>query len=712
MPMEDEEPTLNAATRMRWLDVPAGAKVSSVEWCDDLLLLGANRSRILVVDAPVGAAHLSSGVLEPCGALLCDRRELPVGEMLVPHSAHAASTLVRSVRANRDVHKGSILGVRGSQAFVWDLEGGGTPVREWAPHEEGDETAPLMFARWAPKSDSVVLTGSYDGCVMLIDTKSKNPRNGLSFATQKGYAATAAEFNPLLPFVTAVAQMDGSVALYDVRYTTFPVLTVPSLQGDIACLQWMRLNADMLLTGGSDGSVALWNIRSPPTYCVGRAQYAHSVADLVTTETYTEQRALGLCIGGELTLTGLRTEAMMLLGPTVGSEAGLSDDRAAALADPEEGLSTAEMREKEAMACGFLYTRRLKEAFSLLSECAMNRFALKDTDTALLLVGLIDVNHIPLVDYAALIESKVAEDGVASNMTLDDIRRAFDLQLSRATDKLCTTVPLDHIRALSKPQPADMQKLEALRLNVLLSRVLETQDTDKISVGVEKALELLSAHPESFELIDADIVCGIVALLLKRNFEEGEKFVRFLLSQLSKVRAAAISATLTRRILCTVQEPHVTGGDSSRTARRFMERFLRNIPAAQDAVLTQLTIQRLGIEHPKEVIATMTAYQSRCVEHKLPGMFNWLGFKPLLLFLHCLTAESKYVPFFWTCVQCIDAYGKFPGVRQFESVLFAVVDRINAAASQGRGRTGPSDRRRARLHTDSPPNGQRTEDSA
>ncbi|CCW62921.1 unnamed protein product [Phytomonas sp. EM1] len=63
-------------------------------------------------------------------------------------------------------------------------------------------------------------------------------------------------------------------------------------------------------------------------------------------------------------------------------------------------------------------------------------------------------------------------------------------------------------------------------------------------------------------------------------------------------------------------------------------------------------------------------------------MFGWLGLRPIVLFLHCLTADSNYVTFFWTSVQCVEAFAAFPTVRHIESVLFSIVNRIHVASNK------------------------------
>ncbi|AYU78656.1 hypothetical protein, conserved [Leishmania donovani] len=706
MPLDEAVPSLNAAARMRWLDMAEGTKTSCVEWCEDLLFLGSSRGRVLVCDVPVASCRESSGLLSPCGALLTRSSEVVLSRVTVPPSAPASSTLVRSVRVNQCVSKTSVLAAQDTSVYLWDLTGGSLPVQRWLPHRHIDAATPVMFAEWAPGSASVVLSGTYDSSVMLVDTRSAAASNSVAFSCRRAGGCPAVahcgDFNPLLPSIVAVSFSDGTVAVYDARYPLQAVQTVTTLQGDAVRLRWWRHNADLLTTAGSDGSVALWNLRCPPSFCVGRAQYQMPLSDLAMTNTFSDQRAIGITVGGELTMTGLQPEALMGLAPTLSygndeaeRRGSGGPSRGSTASPPTPPITAAEeeaLRKEEHDACGFLYLRRLKEAYQMLAQCASRRLALHQTDVAMQLISHIDVVRVPLFDYAGFVEqlhsaAKGVDDVLQvleeNGWSYETIRLQFEASVLHCSSHLSTTVALDRIRAMSKPNPSDVQTLEALRLNVMLHRVLDSEDVDQVVVSVRTALDLIMAHPGISELIDVQTVEQIVRLLLRKNYPEGERFVQFLLSQLRVDREqTGVPYQLLRAAMSAAQEPSVTMGMPTRAARRFVERFYRDMAVAKDAVLTQLHIQRLGVEHYREVITIVNAYQERCIQKNLPGMFGWVALKPLLLFLHCLTADSNYVTFFWVSVQYIEAFAHFPGVRKVEAVLFAVVDRIHSAAGK------------------------------
>ncbi|ORC84170.1 uncharacterized protein TM35_000481310 [Trypanosoma theileri] len=678
MSIGNKEPTLEGAMRMRWLDMPSDLCLSSIEWCEQHVLVGSTRGRIFVTEASPSSVNESSGSLVPFGCLFSSETQPLVGDIVVTPNSYAASTLVRSVRCNAGINTSSVLAVVDSRAMIWDVTSSQYPVRTWSPESGMSDNSCnnngqrdiLLFAHWAPSSASVVLTGSYNGNLVLTDTRANDRgKQSLVLPLRHGYTARCADFNVLLPFVVAAASSDGTLSVFDCRFPVSAVRTFPSLQGDISSIKWLKLHSDILATGGIDGSVALWNLRFPPTYCVGRAQYKYPISDLAATRSSVEQRVFGVSDGGELTLTGLAQPALASLAASaterVKQQSGNND--------------VPHLHEREREGEGFLYTRRLREAYAIITDCAVERFARKDTAMAMALVGLIDVMVIQKFDYKMKIEEeRVRRDLCGEATPYSQALQSFEDILSRSSERLCITLPLEKIRDLGKPDSEDLKKLEALRLNLVLQHVLISGDAGTVI----NSLQIFAANAGNLELVDSETACNIATMLLKNNFAEGEKFVRTLLSMLIQPDGTVLARTLTRRLLIVVQEPLLTAGLPPRKVKRHEDRFLRNISTALEAVQVQLTIQGMGIEQYQKVIATVNSYQGRCLEKGESGIFGWLAVKPLLLFLNSLTADSNYATFFWACVQLIEALAKCPAVRQVETLLFRTVDRINSAANR------------------------------
>ncbi|RNF01697.1 hypothetical protein TraAM80_06820 [Trypanosoma rangeli] len=674
MSVEGPEPTLQGATHMRWLDMPPDVCVSSIDWCDEHLLVGSTRGRILLVKAGLYSVNERSGILDPSGCLVSGDTQPVVGDIIVAPSSHAVSTLVRSVQCNAEVKSSSVVAVVDSRAMVWDIEGGASPLWSWTPGvspeaKNGSQHDVLLFAKWAPHSDSVVLTGSYDGSLLITDIRaSESGMRSLSLPMRRGFMARCADFNTLLPFVVAAASSDGTITVFDCRFPGHAVRTISSLQGDVASLRWLRLHSDILATGGIDGTVAMWNLRFAPTYCVGRAQYKYPVVDLAATVCSVEQRLFGLTAGGELTLTGLASSALSGLAPSVTSR----------VHPPYTEEGAPHLREQEQRGVGLLYARRLQEAHEVITDCAMERFTRKDTAVAMTLVNLTDVMVVPKFDYKDMIAGNTERLFAVEETPHTQALEVFNELLARSSERLCMTLPLRKVRDIIEPNPEDLKKVEALRLNLLLQHVLHTGDPEKVISGIQ----LFSANAGNLDLVDTNTACSIARMLLreKENYIEGEKFMRAFLSLLIQQDGTVLAHTLARRLLIVVQEPLTTEGLPPRQAKRHEERFLYNLLAAQEAVQVQLAILGMGIERYQQVIATVNGYQKSCLEKGESGIFGWLGMRPILLFLHSLTADSNYATFFWACVQLMEASAKCPGSRQVESLLFSTVDRICRAA--------------------------------
>ncbi|CBH14955.1 hypothetical protein, conserved [Trypanosoma brucei gambiense DAL972] len=685
--MESAEAKLSGMSKMQWLNLPSTEPLSSVEWCEGSLLVGTSRGRIVVADVSPQTVEDSDGELQRRTCLVCSEEQTPVGDIVVPPSKHAVSTLVRCVRSNAAVCSSSVVAVCDSRAMVWDVKGATQPVHTWVPSVDSsknspNEQEPLLFAQWVPNSDSVVLTGSYSGSLVFTDIRTKEGSTSkLSLPARRGCMARCADFNTLLPFALATASSDGIISVFDCRYPSTAVRTIPSLHGDIMSLKYLKLHSDIIATGGVDGSVVLWNLRSLPTYRVGRAQYKCPVFDLITTPWSVEQHVIGVTCGGELTLTGLAQEAMATLAVPVTER--LSKPSGRRQEDKTAANEATELMEREKYGVGLLYSRRLREAYEVIVDCATKRFARKEITMAMRLAGLLDVKMLPKFDYRAKVESFEAEEkckrelGVAA-LSQSQVIVAFEDALVRSSQWLFPSLLSENIRDLQKPAKQDVTKLEALQLNLLLHNNIASGCIGSVVGG----LQYFIANGGNISLIDANTACSIAKKLLEVNVAEGQKFVSTLLSLVIEPDGTAVADALAKRLLIVVQEPLVTAGMPARQAGRHEELFVSDLLSAKRAVEVQMEIRSLGIENYKGVIAAVNKYQDQCLRNGESGIFGWLAQEPLMLFLNCLTADSNYATFFWACVQLIEALAACPGMREVEATLFATVNSIHVASNR------------------------------
>eukprot|EP00796_Vickermania_ingenoplastis_P010102 gene10102-7069_t len=673
--LHPREAGLRGCDTARRLSLPEGFQVSSLAWRDDAMFVGSSRGRVLLAELDAEAVAFGSSPLPISRVLLCGGdKAVGVGDLSSSPGAYASSAMVRSVSLSQ-VRRDAVAAVCGCHGVRWDLNGDVVPVRQWTvPGAERGVDIPVMFTEWAPGSSDVLLTGNYEGVLSLVDTRDgTNSCRSVSLQMPQGGTPVSMQFNPLLPYVFAVASSDGTVSVFDVRHNAEPLHHAPSLQGALTSVQWMGLHSDMLCTGGIDGSIALWNLRSPPTYCVGRAQFQLPIQHLAATRTFVRESVFGLTLAGEMTQVSLSTEAMRGLSSTLRS-------------DYEEGadaeLVAARVREEE--VCGLMYTRHIDQGLEVLAECAEWRFARKETSAALELVELADPFYPENLSYDEVVAGTAGfTDPAKRNLDTATLAQgALRTDLVRSSRQLPGALAAGQVRDLLPANAEDIRRLASVRLNATLYQLLESRRLTDIFAGVPRALRLLGANPVLFDHIDADTVCDTVAFVLQTDVVEGERLVKLLLDLLREIDVERRGSRLVRCILETAQRPFITAGTATKQARRFEEKFFRDLDEAQEAVRTQLRILSLGLDNYADVIALAERYQGNCVENHQPGMFGWLSVKPLMTYLHCLTADSSYVTFLWTSVQYMETFSSFPGVRQIESTLFAVVDRIYGSGNK------------------------------
>ncbi|KAH8616577.1 hypothetical protein ERJ75_000459900 [Trypanosoma vivax] len=682
--VEDGEKRLDGVKNMQWLDMPNSECLSSIEWCDQLLLAGSSRGRVFTSTIDPTALAPGRQTLEPGSCLLASDNQTPLGDIVIPPSNHAVSTVVRSLQCNAGVSMSMVVGVVDSSAKVWDVGGDSQPVYTWSPKPDtsAGQQDILLFARWAPGSDSVVLTGSYNGGLILTDTRVDScAPPSLALPMRRGWIARCADFNTLLPCVVAAASSDGTISVFDCRYPTTAVRAIPSQQGDVMSIKFLKFHPDILASGGVDGTVALWNLRVAPTYCVGRSQFQHPVFDLATTKWFLDQNVFGVTCGGELMLTGLSQSALAAMAPfaTDGVIQEIGQERKTVSASLE--VEGDQLLQRERHGVGLLFTRRLREAYKVIVECATERFRRNEIAVSLKLVDTLNIMTEKRFDFKALVGcSKPLEqrgrEGAMELVPNSCIIQAFDDLLMQASQRLSCTFFSDNSCEREAPDPGDVAKLEALQLNLHL---LDSLTSGSVEMVIEK-LKRFIAHGGDVSLIDTDTACRIVRVLLKDRNMEGQKLVHTLLSSLVQPDGAAAAHTLVRRLLIVVQEPLVTDGMPRGRAQRHEEQFLSNLESALKAVEVQLEIQGLGIENYGQVISTVNKYQSQCLKNGESGIFGWLALKPLLLFVHCLTADSNYATFFWACVQLIEVLPSYTGKQEVEVVLFSTVNSIKNCA--------------------------------
>lgn len=659
-PIDEDIPCIRSCSTAQQLFMPDGLTVTSLQWHSETLLVGVNRGRVLLSSQGVGTTDSHSGALQVSHTLTTGQ-ETKIGETFSSPSAYASCTGIRSLA----VHPTSALtvaGVCGSRAYVWDASES-RPLCEWG---RTDNTAPLMFTRWVTDGSNVMLTGAYGGAVSLVDIREgmqRQPSGKVSFFASSKSAAVSAAFNPILPYVFALASADGMLSVYDIRFTKELVHYIPSHQGSLTGVQWMGLHSDLICTSGVDGSVGMWCLRCPPTFSVGRAEYRLPLMDLVTTTTSLRESALGVSLGGDVIQTALKSEAMVELGLLLAS--GHVDDTTG---------DAGKLLQEEREAYGSMYTRQVARAMDQLANSAEARLERNEIEAALKLVELSEDFTPQDVSFPELVSTTAAS--MAEQNSRSFVQEAFSEDVVRSSSQLPSVLRQRSIRSLRTSNPQAMRRLASVHLNARLRLMVQSRRLEDIFAGIPRTLHLLSSNAELFDYIDMKCVSDIVSFACHTDIAEGERLVKILLNFLESMTSTPKSSTLIRLVMNTAQEPLVTAGANTKQSRRLEENFYRELTRARDAVLTQLRVLALGVDNYAEVIELVEKYQESCIQAEQPGIFGWLSVKALVVYLHCVAADRNYVTLFWTGVQLLETFSSLPGAYPVEQTIFAVVDRI------------------------------------
>ncbi|WFD28412.1 pre-mRNA cleavage and polyadenylation factor (CPF) complex subunit [Malassezia nana] len=122
---------------------------------------------------------------------------------------------------------------------------------------------------WHPQQ-ALLVSGSKDNLVKFWD-----PRSGIELGTFHGHKNTvqAVQWNPAGHLV-ATASRDQSIKLYDIRAMQ-ELCTLKGHAKEVCSLEWHPVHSDLLVSGGSEGSILYWSLRAPqvetPIYSLAEA---------------------------------------------------------------------------------------------------------------------------------------------------------------------------------------------------------------------------------------------------------------------------------------------------------------------------------------------------------------------------------------------------------------------------------------------------------
>lgn len=664
----------------RWLDLPARSPLSSIEWLgapQNLLLVGSSQGRILVTEQKGVAADIggmpSQSPATIVGQLHVNAAEAPVASYAVQPTNFAATTTVRSLRRCPVGGSSIVAAACGDSVHLWDVAGEALPVLSIPVNVDDPETS--VCCSWG--SSNLVAVGGVSGSCFLVDIR-RGAGPALRLPAPAEYAVRSIDISPVMPCAILIASSKGVLSVTDARRPSHPVTTIDALQESPVCAKWMPHHPDLFTSAGMDGTIKIWCLRSRPNYVVGCAQFTSPISHLVIPKAYAKTRIVGLSADGQLCSAALTKKALMSIAPN-----GLARDDAFIATQKGRVVDTsAEDAREEQRAEGLLYYRSFRPLLKAVLGAAKRRELRGDFDFALRICSLVDVKAVTGMDLEKACEDH-SMDNTSSNLLQD---------IHTAAQRLPSTVPLMELKGFERPEPDDLIRINALKLNITMRKLLNSGELSFVTNATGTMNSILATRPD---LVETDVLVGTVRFLLQHSRRDGTQFVKEAADTLiHNINTSDYdlkdggsmpqrASHLLRALLLTASEPLITSfaDVSPKKVRKIHRAFLGNLPVAKASVEAQLMVCDLaarGGDDPtsplresttpqalaaaKAIVSYVAKYQSESLSDEDStnlGVFSWLGTRPILAYLKALLTCGNIVAFFWTAQQFLDAYAQY-----------------------------------------------------
>lgn len=161
-------------------------------------------------------------------------------------------------------HKGSVMSLAWNTQFSNLIASGSedTTVKIWDLNTQKcldtlkHHTDKVQCVKWHPEEKNVLLTGSYDRNVCLIDPS--KPTKWNSYQLKADIESLA--WNPHQKQQFVASQENGVVVCYDFRNTKEPVWTIDAHKESCTDVAFHPFKKDILMTCSSNGEMKYWNI--------------------------------------------------------------------------------------------------------------------------------------------------------------------------------------------------------------------------------------------------------------------------------------------------------------------------------------------------------------------------------------------------------------------------------------------------------------------
>ena len=139
---------------------------------------------------------------------------------------------------------------------VWDVQMATAlnrtvrPVKEW---EVGSEVEDVS---WSPNSPTSFLASTHSGHVLHFDSRISHPLSSHPVHSGPCYSLS---FNSLQPTLLSTSGSDHSVSIWDLRMQGVRLSSFQGHQGEVGVVRWAPFSETILVSGGKDRVVKVWN---------------------------------------------------------------------------------------------------------------------------------------------------------------------------------------------------------------------------------------------------------------------------------------------------------------------------------------------------------------------------------------------------------------------------------------------------------------------
>lgn len=239
----------------------------------------------------------------------CQYQRLEASESAKHHAG-----AVNSISVDFELHRFMLCGAGDASLSLWDLEGDCNSITEGQPVATIPRNDAHKFGvskvMWWPNDNGMFFSGSYDGTIKLWDADSLEPVYTFNME-QKVYNFDV----PLLDMSGLIAAgLDHPyIRLIDIRSGSSSHI-LKGHNGKVMTVKWCPTNSQILASGGSDGTVRIWDIRRAESWVMSLDMFRTSMHDLAPLSFRKAHRGPvnGLCwmhMGDELISLGNDSKA-------------------------------------------------------------------------------------------------------------------------------------------------------------------------------------------------------------------------------------------------------------------------------------------------------------------------------------------------------------------------------------------------------------------